>query len=118
MNYLDNDYLIPVILGGGKDATRVARLVFDKTGIRPRVFAFEFSLEQKLLCKCSKFPTRGDFIMISELCAFAEKHDSEGSLLLIFTEENTRFIKDHSDEIESRFITVSAHELLQSFIEE
>ena len=111
MNYLDNDYLIPVILGGGRAATAAAQYVFNKTGIRPYIFSTDPSIDQRLLFHGRKIPTGSDYAMLSELCSFAEKKDPQGSLLLIYTKENKDFIYDYSDEIESRYITVSAEAL-------
>ena len=117
MNYLDNDYLIPVILGNDKEAIAAARLVFDKTGIRPYIFSSEFSLEQRLLYRCKKVSAQSQLALILELCSFSQKHDAQGSPLLIYTDKNRQFVQDHSDDIESRYVTVSAQELL-SFPEE
>lgn len=112
MNYLENDYLIPVILGDGKAATVAAQYVFSKTGIRPYIFSVKPSFDQRLLFHGRSIPTGSEYATLTELCSFAEKNDSHGSLLLIYTRENKHFVCKYSDEVESRFVTVCADELI------
>ena len=58
-----------------------------------------------------------DHIILLELCSFAERNDAKGSLLLIYTDKYSQFIRIHSGDIESRYVTVSAHDLVNSLEE-
>lgn len=114
MNYLDNDFLVPVILGGGKEADIVSRMIYDKTKIHPFLFCTAFSLWQRLLCKCRKLPQNSDTARLGELIRFADNNEQNGSLLLIYTKENELFFDRYKDDIESRYVAVCADELTSS----
>ena len=114
MDYLDNDFLIPVILGGGKESDSVSRTVFEKTGIHPYLFDTSFSFWQKLLCKCKRLPQKNNTAKISELIRFAQDNEHRGSLLLIYTKENEHFFNLYKEDIESRYVAVSAADLISS----
>lgn len=112
MDYLDNDFLIPVILGGGQEAEAVSRIVYAKTSVYPHLFCTSFSFRQRLLCKCKKLPQNSDVAKLGELLRFADNNEPQGSLLLIYTKENEQFFNLYKEDIESRYVAVRASELI------
>ena len=114
MDHLDNDFLIPVILGNGKSADSMARLIFTKASVRPYAFSVKFSFWQRLLCKCHKLMGNSDLSKLNELLHFADNNEDRGSLLLVYTEENERFIFDNASTLESRYVLAYANDTLTS----
>ncbi len=116
MDYLDNDFLIPVILGDGKDSSKAAKFVRDVTKIRPFIFSSEFSLLQRISFKCRKLPL-SNRLYAEHLCNFAYKISTQYSLLLIYCESYRAFIENNSLDLESRYIAVSFEEILNNYKE-
>ena len=112
MNYLKNDFLIPVILGDSEDAYDAASVVYKITKIRPHIFSHRFSLLHKLLYECHKIPCKNDLAIVGDICNFASKMEREGSLLLIYSEDKSELIEKYSQEIESRYIAIPADQIL------
>ncbi len=106
MDYLDNDYLIPVILSDDKATTKIARTIRSITKIRPFIFSHHLSLFQKVEFKCTELP-KSNAIALEHLCNFASKMSTKGSLLLIYGEDYRGFIQEYSHELESRYIAIS-----------
>ena len=113
MDYLDNDYLIPTILGGGKQASLAAAVIHERLRLRPYLFATRFSLYQRLFCKCRRIP-EGELTALLRLCDLADGIAPEYSPLLIFTREYGDFVLKHSHEIESRYVAVAADVIVNS----
>ena len=114
MDYLANDYLIPVVLGEGEDADNTASYIYKKTSIRPYLLSHGFSLNQRLMFKCKRLVFESDFYIVAYLCDLAEKLESRGSPLLVYTKEYESLVQAHSEEIESRYIAISAHKLINN----
>ena len=114
MDYLANDYLIPVVLGEGADADNAASFIYKKTSIRPYLLSRGFSLNQRLMFKCKKMVFASDFCIVTYLCDLADKLESRGSPLLVYTKEYENLVIAHSEEIESRYVCVSAHKLINN----
>ena len=114
MNYLDNEYSVPVIIGQGKTADRMAVYIFRRTGVRPFIFASKFTLTQHIFGKCRKLASSSNEIIADALLTFASVADGYYTPLLIYcTQKAEQFIKEYSQSIESAYICVSHKELLK-----
>jgi predicted ATP-grasp superfamily ATP-dependent carboligase len=112
MNWLEHEYLVPVIIGNDREAVRVAKAINRATHIDAHLFAESFSFWQKLSYNCHKVdPMREEFLLDS-LLNFANNHEDYNYLVIIVRECNMEFIKKYSEEIESAFVTVDVKELL------
>ena len=113
MDYLDNEYSVPVIIGEGNATDRVAVYIFKRMGIRPFIFASKFTLTQRIFCKCRKLPSSSHCILEDALLTLANTADGYYSPLLIYcTKKAEQFVKEHSQIIESAYICVSHVDLL------
>ncbi|MBQ4091222.1 MAG: hypothetical protein IJC64_02775 [Clostridia bacterium] len=114
MDYLSNDYLIPVVLGDGDAATAVATYIHQKTTIRPYLLSKNHTFRQRILCRCKKLISSSEFCIVASLCDLAVKLEPLGSPLLVYTNGYEEIISDHAEEIESRYVTVFASDLMNN----
>jgi len=112
MEYLNNDFLLPIILGDGKEASRAARFVYENTKIRPYIFSTRFTISQRLMFKCRKLQSLSDLAVVGDICKFACDNECQSSLLLIYSPNYRNLIQNYSFEIESRYIAIPTDELI------
>lgn len=111
MNWLEHEYLVPVIIGNDLEALKAAKAVYKATHIDAHLFAESFSFWQKLSHSCHRVdPMREEFLLES-LLAFANNHEDYYYPVIIVRECNKTFIEKYSDTIESTYVTVDVKEL-------
>ena len=107
MDWLEHEYLVPVFIGNGNDIIKKAKDLKKKTGIRPHIFAENFSFWQRFVFCCHKVsPMRNEF-MLESLKSFARELDRFAFPVIVKCDGySAEFIDAFGEEIESRFLAV------------
>lgn len=107
MNWLEHEYLVPVIIGSGRDAVSAARTIYRNTSIKPHIFAERFSIMQKMLCYCHKISPMRVELLTESLMSFAESLEEHCLPLIICGERTKSILKTYSDIIEAHYIVTT-----------
>lgn len=112
MEYLDHEYLVPIIIGSGKNAAAAAKNIRKLTGAEVHLFSNGFSLWQRMLYRCHKVePLKADFLQMS-LKSFAESIEEYFFPVIILCGEDAEKILDEKSEyLESVFVIVRYDEI-------
>ena len=115
MDWLQHEYLVPVIIGNGQMAYKAAKKIYRITGIRAHIFAERFTLWERLFYYCHKVsPTSGDLLETS-LISFAESLEEYLFPVIILCDgESQDFIRNYSKTVESAYIAVSYDDIINN----
>ncbi len=112
MNYLENDFLLPVIIGSDKNCTETAKKIYQSTKIKPHIFSDRFSWYQRLFFKCHKIFSFSHLVLCAELSSFPSRFEEYFTPILIICDERAeKLVHACSESIESIYITVKAEDL-------
>ncbi len=115
MDWLQHEYLVPVIIGNGQTAYKAAKRIYKITGIRTHIFADSFTLWQRLFYYCHKVSPMSQDLLEMSLISFAESLEEYFFPVIIFCDGETQdFIKNYSKTVESAYITVSYDDLIKN----
>ena len=112
MNWLDHEYLVPVIIGNDREAIKAAKALYKVTHIDAHLFAESFSFLQKLSFNCHSVDPMRDEFLLESLLAFANNYEDYYFPVIIVRECNKSFVERYSDAIEAAYVTVNVSELL------
>ena len=119
MNWLDHEYLIPVIIGNDREALRVAKAIYKRTRFKSHLFGERFSFFQKLRHECHVVSPMRDEFIIESLFSFSKQlNEYYFPVLLICGDRAKMIAKQYSEGLESAFLVVKAEELLLYLEEE
>ena len=107
MNWIDHEYLVPVIIGSGAESTSAAKKIYKLTKKRVHLFAQSFSLLQRILCVCHKVDPWIDFLIVESLIAFAQSLEGYFYPVIIVCEcdEVTKnLFETYSELLESHYL--------------
>ncbi len=107
MDYLEHEYLVPVIIGDTTASLTAAKTVYKTTEIKPHLFAERFTLRQRWHCLCHKVSPPRDFLMKESLISFAESLEEHFFPILIpcgVDAEN--FIDKYADELDCFYVVI------------
>ena len=111
MNYLEHEYLVPVIIGSGRESLALAKAIYKETRIKPHIFADRFSLWQRLFCYCHKVSPMKSHLLLESLISFAESLEEYYFPIIICDEKAAELVKKNSEIIESFYIIKDLNEL-------
>ena len=118
MNWLDHEYLVPVLIGNEKDVFRTAGIVKRRTKVCTHIFGERFSFFQKLRYECHVVaPMREEFAFESLVSFSKQLPEYYFPVLIICGDNSNKFADHYSDKLECAFLTVKAEELLH-YLEE
>ena len=72
MFYHNNDYLIPILIGGTRRKRVLCREIMQSKNAKPHVFSSRFSLYDKLFFKCHLFKPDKELWLFDSLISYAE----------------------------------------------
>ena len=112
MNYLDHEYLVPIIIGSGRAATACARRISKNSGRQVHLFADSFGFLHKLFYRCHKVSPVRDELIIESLTAFAESlEDYFCPVVFVCDSFSREFVEKHSEFVESLVLVQDVDEL-------
>ena len=107
MDWLDHEYLVPIIIGNSKEALSIAKKLKRFTHKKAIFFADKSNVLMRSFCKFRKIaPFRKEFLL-SSLTHFADELEDYEFPVLIYGDDTADLILDDLELLESRFLVVS-----------
>lgn len=98
----EHEYLLPIILGNGKDAVSAAKKIYKKTGARVHLFASKFPFWQRAFYRCHTVdPMRNEFLLESLTSYLGSIEEFYCPVIIICDERIQRFVEQNSAAVES-----------------
>ncbi len=116
MNFFENEYTIPVILGSSQEGLDLANIIRKKTHLEIHIFGYSLSFFRKLKYRFHKITSNKDITYLS-LIKFAECIHEGYSPLLIYCDDMIDFVTQNFSDLESIFIIISAKTAKNFFTE-
>lgn len=114
MDYLQHEYLVPVIIGNSQAAHKAAKSIYRITGVRSHIFSDSFTLWQRLFYYCHKVSSKSQDMLEMSLISFADSLDEYLFPVIIFCDgESQDFIKNYTSTIESAYVAISYNDLIK-----
>lgn len=108
MFYNNNDYLVPILIGGTRRKRVLCREIMQSKNAKPHVFSSRFSLYDKLFFKCHLFKPDKELWLFNSLISYAENLDEYYTPALIIDGENdANFVERYKDELEKYFVIIN-----------
>lgn len=109
MNYFENEFALPIILGNSKEAIQVAKLLQKKTELEIHIIAEKLSLLNRLRFYFHKLCSDSDDIVLLTAEDIVKGFEEYYTPVLIYDEKKYgNFITKNSERIEASFIVMSA----------
>ncbi len=109
MNFFENEYTLPVILGGGKEAVSVANTLRGNTDLKIHIFAQKLGFIDKLIYKYHKLTSKDEDILLLTLNDFADSLNELYTPVLIYCDsEGLDFVEKNFALLEQRYVIISA----------
>lgn len=112
MNWLEHEYLVPVIIGNEPDSLKAAKVIYKATGIRSHLFAEKFSFFQRFTHNCHIVSPMREEFLVDRLASFAASLEEYYCPVLILKTEKSVLVKNYSDIIESAYVVADLEEIL------
>ena len=110
MNWFDHEYLVPIILGNGKEERTLSRVIRRATGAIPDIFADKFGTFQCFSVSCHRLPSENESIIYMSICSFLDYLEEYRFPVIIYGEEFKDFVISNSDSIEEKAILCTIDE--------
>ena len=112
MNWLEHEYLIPIIIGKSKRHRRIATEIYRRTRIRVHFFNEGFSFFQRLTWECHTVsPLRSEFLVESLISFIRSQNEYYFPVLIICDDSERSFIEENSEMIESVLLVVDGKDI-------
>ena len=116
MNYFENDFALPIILGNSKESIRAAKVLQKNTDLEIHVVAKNLSLIGRLRFYFHKLYSSSDEIVLLTVEDLVKRFEEYYTPILIYSEkEFGGFIQRNTERIDAVFITVSASDVENCF---
>lgn len=110
INYFENDYSIPVILGNCADALKAAYLIRRKGKAEIHIFSEKISIFKRARYTFHKLPRTNRFILVS-LFDFTNSIHEYFTPILVYCDSFSDFIEENKSALETRYIIIHAKEV-------
>ena len=114
INYFENDYAVPVILGNGIEELNAASVISNRSNKEIYVFADKLSLLKRIKYTFHKLP-KSNILTLTALMDFSASLHEYFTPILIYGKDFSEFIENNRSELESIYITVHANEIEKYF---
>ncbi len=119
MNFFENEYAVPVILGSGKSAISVATLLHRDTDLKVHIFASKLSLIDRMLFRFHRILSESEDILLLSLNDFADTLQDYHTPMLIYCDDTgMAFVERNFDKLEQRYVIISAQAVQNSFLKD
>ena len=104
MNWLDHEYLVPIIIGNTAESWSAAKKIYKITQKRTHIFAERISLLQRFKSIFHKVSPWRDFWIVESIVSFAQSLEGYCFPVLISCDNGTKeMIEKYSEIIESYY---------------
>lgn len=112
MNWLEHEYLVPVVLGNSRDAVKIARKIYKATRIKTHIFAEKFSFWQKMTYNCHIVsPMREDFFVSSLMSFAASLEEYYCPVIVKCSDDDKKLVDKYSNTLESAYVAIELKDL-------
>lgn len=113
MNFIDNEYLVPVFIGNSRVNLNMAKRIRKQLGIKGHAFAPSYNLFERLAFHCHKVSPMADELLVLSLQAFYDQlEDYFCPVIVICDERAGAVIARIRQEIEYAYIVTNGDALL------
>lgn len=107
MNISEHEYLLPIVIGNGKDAVSAARKIYKTTGAKAHLFSHRFPVWQRLFCVCHTVdPMRDCFVLDSILSYLRSVEEYYCPVIIVCDEYAQELVDKYSDALESACLVI------------
>ncbi len=119
MNFFENEYALPIILGNSKEAISMANLLHRETELKIHIFADKLSFIDRLLFRFHRIAYLNDDILLLSLSDFADSLQEYFMPVLIFCDSMGRsFVEKHFERLEQRYVIISSQSAKNFFLKD
>lgn len=113
MFYHNNEYLIPIIAGGSREAFDTARKIRIRRRQDAHIFAERFSIFKRIAYRCHKVYSEKDVWLLNSLIDFIElMEEPYCAALIVYDEKSRAFAQKYAEELEVRCLIIEEKDLL------
>lgn len=118
MNYFENEFALPIILGNSKEAIRTAKLLQKKTDLEIHIIARKLSVLNKLRFYFHKLCSDSDEIILMIAEDILKDFEEYYTPIIIYDEkEYGEFITNNAERVEASFIIMKACDFENHFVQ-
>ena len=119
MNYFENEFALPIILGNSKESIQVAKLLQKKTELEIHIIAKKLSLLNRLRFYFHKLCSDSDEIILMIAEDILKDSEEYYTPVLIYDKnEYGELIKRNAERVETSFIIMSVYDFEKHFTKE
>ena len=119
MNYFENEFALPIILGNSKESIQVAKLLQKKTELEIHIIAKKLSLLNMLRFYFHKLCSDSDEIILMIAEDILKDSEEYYTPVLIYDKnEYGELIKRNAERVETSFIIMSVYDFKKHFTKE
>ena len=114
MNWLEHEYLVPIVIGNSHDAYVAAKRIYKASRIKAHIFAERFSFLQKMTYNCHTVSPMREEFLVESLKAFADSlEEFYCPIIVICNGGDKQFVEKYSSFLESSFVAVELNDLFK-----
>jgi hypothetical protein len=114
MNWLDHEYLVPVIIGNSLECAVAAKMIFKRTQKRVHVFDERIPFLQRFNCAFHKVAPWRDFLIVESLTSYAQSLEGYYfPVLIVCNDFDKALIAKNSEAIESHYLVAKFEDVLE-----
>ena len=107
MNWLEHEYLVPVVMDNNVRSLDIAKRIKRITGLKVNIFAKEFTIYQRLFFKCHKVCPFDKSFLADYLISFADTLDSfEFPVIIAYKSELSALLGEYIERVECSYLIV------------
>jgi hypothetical protein len=114
INFFENDYSIPVILGSGTCESNAAELITKCNNKKVHIFSEKLSVLKRVRYTFHKIP-KGERLLINALSDFADSVHEYNTPILVYGTSFSDFVANNLLLLESKYITIPVDEVEKYF---
>ncbi len=119
MNFFENEYTLPVILGNSREAISVATLLHRDTDLTVHILASKLSFIDRLIFKFHKVYTDNEDILLLALNDLADGfHEYHTPVLIYCDDYGKAFVERHFEHLEQRYVLISSQSTKNFFLKD
>ena len=112
VNYFENDYALPIILGSCKESIDVAKEIQRRTSLDVTVISHKLSFLNKIRFQHLPLTSKQEEIILLALTDYARDAREYSTPILIFCEEHdAEFIEKYRPELEHIYVIIPSREI-------
>ncbi len=114
MNILENQYIVPVLVGTGDETVRIAKMLRKKIGVKANIFAKKFALAHFISFNCHKVSPFGDEWVKEAILDFSRRFEEYYCPVFIVFDDYSRSIAARYADVGCAYLVINKDELFSN----